>query len=217
MHGLFKQAHVIIPLPGNLAQAVRECLPSTNIAVSPKGCPANTGNLTAPKFLTVMLHVHAHTSGHACYKQIHTSFFQQKRERRGKVITLYFTRWKVCSHSEPTWYMEVKYIYIKSFLKSPPPEDMSNACWGHSKEIRWHQRAPIKQKYPQFTNRSLKHRKVKGPVHGHAESGSWRGLNINLPSSPWRLKRDLRALSWEPTLPCLLLAFVLLFPFFFFF
>lgn len=147
----------------------------------------------------------------------HFIFPAKEREKRKGDNFVFYTLKGVLTFRAHVVYGSQIYIYIKSFLKSPPPEDMSNAYWGHSKEIRWHQRAPIKQKYPQFTNRSLKHRKVKGPVHGHAESGSWRGLNINLPSSPWRLKRDLRALSWEPTLPCLLLAFVLLFPFFFFF
>lgn len=139
MHGLFKQAHVIIPLPGNLAQAVRECLPSTNIAVSPKGCPANTGNLTAPKFLTVMLRVHAHTCWHACYEPIHTSFFQQKRERRGKVITLYFTRWKVCSGS--AYRALVVYgsqIYIYKILPEEP------TAWGYEQcLLKSQQRNPL--------------------------------------------------------------------------
>lgn len=111
-------------------------------------------------------------------------------------------------------------IYVSQlYISTSSWRSQSPRIWAIPAKVTWKKSAGIikpklSKKCLRFTNRSLQHREVKGPAPGHAKSCFQRGLNINLPSPPWRLKCDLFALRQEHTLLCLLLFFMSLFPFF---
>lgn len=113
----------------------------------------------------------------------------------------------------------IRYTLSQLYISSSSWRSQSPRIWAIPAKVTWKKSAGIikpklSKKCLRFTNRSLQHREVKGPAPGHAKSCFQRGLNINLPSPPWRLKCDLFALRQEHTLLSLLLFFMSLFPFF---